>query len=124
MWVRFPQAAQAGWVAMAWCSRPKSEILRQNGYDTSWYGMDHNVPKCEASPAGPFHNWPNGPVKGFHYFYGFVGNDTSQRQPYNLYRNTTAIEPYLGNPGWNLITAMADEAIGRIKMLTSPTGRS
>jgi arylsulfatase len=34
-----------------------------------------------------------------------------------LVRNTTLIEPYLGHPGWNLITAMADEAIARIKML-------
>jgi arylsulfatase len=93
------------------------EILRQNGYDTSWYGKDHNVPQWEGSQAGPFHNWPTGPIKGFDYYYGFVGDDTSQWQPNNLFRNTTPIEPYLGKPGWNLITAMADEAIGRIKML-------
>jgi len=93
------------------------EILKQNGYDTSWYGKDHNVPQWEASQAGPFHNWPTGSVKGFDYFYGFVGDDTSQWQPNNLVRNTTPIEPYLGHPGWNLITAMADEAIARIKML-------
>jgi arylsulfatase A-like enzyme len=93
------------------------EILRQNGYDTSWYGKDHNVPQWEASQAGPFHNWPTGPIKGFDYYYGFAGDDTSQWQPNNLFRNTTPIQPFLGNPGWNLITAMADEAIGRIKML-------
>jgi arylsulfatase len=93
------------------------EILRQNGYDTSWYGKDHNVPQWEASQAGPFHNWPTGPIKGFDYYYGFAGDDTSQWQPNNLFRNTTPIEPYLGRPGWNLITAMADEAITRIKML-------
>jgi arylsulfatase A-like enzyme len=93
------------------------EILRQNGYDTSWYGKDHNVPQWEGSQAGPFHNWPTGPVKGFDYYYGFVGDDTSQWQPNNLFRNTTPIEPYLGHPGWNLTTAMADEAIARIKML-------
>jgi arylsulfatase A-like enzyme len=93
------------------------EILRQNGYDTSWYGKDHNTPQWVASQAGPFTDWPTGPVKGFDYYYGFIGDDTSQWQPNNLFRNTTPIEPYLGNPGWNLITAMADEAIGRIKML-------
>ena len=93
------------------------EILRQNGYDTSWYGKDHNVPQWEGSQAGPFHNWPTGPIKGFDYYYGFAGDDTSQWQPNNLFRNTTPIQPFLGNPGWNLITAMADEAIGRIKML-------
>jgi len=93
------------------------EILRQNGYDTSWYGKDHNVPQWEASQAGPFHNWPTGPVKGFDYYYGFIGDDSSQWQSNNLFRNTTPIEPYLGKPGWNLITAMADDAIGRINML-------
>jgi arylsulfatase A-like enzyme len=93
------------------------EILRQNGYDTSFYGKDHNVPQWEASQAGPFHNWPTGSVKGFDYYYGFVGDDTSQWEPNNLFRNTTPIEPFLGHPGWNLITAMADEAIARIKML-------
>jgi arylsulfatase A-like enzyme len=93
------------------------EILRQNGYDTSWYGKDHNLPQWEGSQAGPFHNWPTGPIKGFDYYYGFVGDDTSQWEPNNLFRNTTPIQPFLGNPGWNLITAMADEAIGRIKML-------
>ena len=93
------------------------EILRQNGYDTSWYGKDHNTPQWVASQAGPFTDWPTGPIKGFDYYYGFIGDDTSQWQPNNLFRNTTPIEPYLGNPGWNLITAMADEAISRIRMM-------
>jgi arylsulfatase len=53
---------------------------------------------------------------GFDYFYGFVGGDASQWQP-NLFRNTTAIYPFLGNPGWNLETAMADEAIQHMKQL-------
>jgi arylsulfatase A-like enzyme len=93
------------------------EIMRQNGYDTSWFGKDHNVPQWEATEAGPFHNWPTGPVKGFDYYYGFIGDDTNQWQPGNLFRNTTTIAPFAGNPGWNLVTAMADEAIGRINML-------
>ncbi|TPE47692.1 arylsulfatase [Amaricoccus solimangrovi] len=93
------------------------EILKQNGYDTSWFGKDHNTPTWVASQAGPFTDWPTGPIKGFDYYYGFIGDDTSQWQPNNLFRNTTPIEPYLGHPGWNLITAMADEAIGRINML-------
>lgn len=29
-------------------------ILRDNGYATSWFGKDHNVPAFEASQAGPF----------------------------------------------------------------------
>src|SRR5258707_10213173 len=53
---------------------------------------------------------------GFEYFYGFVGGDTNQWAP-NLYRNTTAIYPFEGKPGWNLTTAMADEAIQYMKEL-------
>ena len=89
-------------------------ILRDNGYSTSWFGKDHNTPFFQASQAGPFNQWPTG--MGFDYFYGFVGGDASQWQP-NLFRNTTAIYPFQGNPGWNLETAMADEAIQHIKQL-------
>ena len=89
-------------------------ILRDNGYATSWFGKDHNTPFYQATSAGPFEQWPNG--MGFEYFYGFVGGDTSQWQP-NLFRNTTAIFPFQGNPGWNLTTAMADEAIHYMKEL-------
>ena len=53
---------------------------------------------------------------GFEYFYGFVGGDASQWQP-NLFRNTTAIYPFVDNPGWNLETAMADDAIHYMKQL-------
>ncbi len=83
-------------------------ILLDNGYRTSWFGKDHNTPAFQASQAGPFDQWPTG--MGFEYFYGFVGGDTSQWEP-NLFRNTTAIAPYVGHPGWNLTTAMADDAI-------------
>ena len=89
-------------------------ILKENGYATSWFGKDHNTPFYQATSAGPFEQWPNG--MGFEYFYGFVGGDTSQWQP-NLFRNTTAIFPFQGNPGWNLTTAMADEAIQYMKEL-------
>lgn len=88
-------------------------ILRQNGYATAWFGKNHNVPPWEASTVGPFTNWPGG--LGFDYFYGFVGGDTSQWQPGNLFRNTTPIHPYDGRPGWNLTTAMADDAIDYIR---------
>ena len=90
--------------------------MRQNGYATSWFGKNHNVAGWMATQAGPFDQWPIG--LGFEYFYGFVGGDTSQWTP-NLFRNTTPIEPYLGNPGWNLITAMADDAIGYINQLNA-----
>jgi arylsulfatase len=90
-------------------------ILQENGYRTSWFGKDHNTPDWVASQAGPFDQWPTG--MGFEYFYGFVGGDTSQWQP-NLFRNTTPIYPYVGHPGWNLTTAMADDAIHWLNQLT------
>jgi len=92
------------------------EILKENGYATAWFGKDHNTPFYQSSQAGPFDQWPTG--LGFDYFYGFVGGDTSQWEP-NLFRNTTAIYPYLGHEGkWNLTTAMADEAIQYMKQLS------
>jgi arylsulfatase len=91
-------------------------ILRDHGYWTSWFGKDHNTPEFQASAAGPFDQWPIG--MGFDYFYGFVGGDTNQWQP-NLFRNTTAIYPYVGKPGWNLTTAMADDAIEYMRRVTA-----
>lgn len=84
-------------------------VLLDNGYATSWFGKDHNTPAFEASQEGPFDQWPIG--LGFQYFYGFVGGDANQWQP-NLFRNITQIYPFKGQEGqWNLITAMADDAI-------------
>lgn len=84
-------------------------ILKENGYQTSWFGKNHNTPTYEASQAGPFDQWPTG--MGFSYYYGFNGGDTTQWEPGSLFRNTTPIHPYVGNPKWNLVTAMADDAI-------------
>src|SRR5262245_7596236 len=91
-------------------------ILEDNGYRTSWFGKNHNTPGFESSQDGPFDQWPIG--MGFEYFYGFIGGDTSQWQP-NLFRNTTKIYPYVGNPKWNLVTAMADDAIGYINRINA-----
>ena len=91
-------------------------ILLDNGYATAWFGKDHNTPAFAASQAGPFDQWPTG--LGFEYFYGFVGGDANQWGP-NLFRNTTQIYPFEGKePGtWNLITAMADDAIDHLHRL-------
>jgi arylsulfatase A-like enzyme len=95
-----------------------AEIFKQHGYATAMFGKDHNTPEWQASQAGPFEQWPTG--LGFEYFYGFIGGDTSQWQP-NLYRNTSPIEPYLGQKGWNLTTAMADDAIQYLRQLNEIT---
>jgi arylsulfatase len=91
-------------------------ILKDHGYRTSWFGKDHNTPEFQASQAGPFDQWPTG--MGFDYFYGFVGGDANQWQP-NLFRNTTQIYPYYNQPGWNLVTAMADDAIQYMDRITA-----
>ncbi|PZQ95610.1 MAG: arylsulfatase [Cereibacter sphaeroides] len=96
-------------------------ILKENGYNTSWFGKNHNTPAYQISMAGPFDQWPTG--MGFDYFYGFMGGDTSQWTPGNLFRNTTQIYPFETQENYNLITAMADEAIGYMEQLNtiSPT---
>ena len=83
-------------------------ILRDNGYATSWFGKNHNTPTYQYSEAGPFEQWPVG--MGFQYFYGFMGGETDQWTPY-LYRNTTPVFPWVGKPGYNLTTDLADDAI-------------
>jgi arylsulfatase len=91
-------------------------IMKDNGYRTSWFGKDHNTPAFQASQDGPFDQWPIG--MGFEYFYGFVGGDANQWQP-NLFRNTTAIYPYIGHPNWNLITGQADDAIAYMRRINA-----
>jgi len=90
-----------------------ARILKGNGYVTSWFGKNHGTPDLQTSKSGPFDQWPTG--LGFDYFYGFMGGDTTQWQPGNLVRNTTYIYPYEDNPDFNLVTAMADDAIDYMK---------
>jgi arylsulfatase A-like enzyme len=90
------------------------EILNQNGYATSWFGKNHNTPSFQYSAAGPFDQWPIG--IGFEYFYGFMGGDSSQWRPF-LFENTTQVFPWVGKPGYNLITDQTDKAIEHIKKL-------
>jgi len=92
-------------------------ILTDNGYHTAWFGKNHNTPEYQSSQAGPFDQWPTS--LGFEYFYGFMGGDTNQWEPGNLVRNTTPIYPYIGKPGWNLNTALADEAISKMNEMNA-----
>jgi arylsulfatase A-like enzyme len=89
------------------------EVLRENGYNTSWFGKMHNVPDWMSSQAGPFDMWPSG--LGFEYFYGFIGGDSDQWHP-ALYENTMPIEPYLGKPDYILDHDLADKAINWVQM--------
>jgi arylsulfatase len=89
-------------------------ILSDNGYATSWFGKNHNTPSFQCSAAGPFDQWPSG--MGFQYFYGFMGGESDQWTPY-LFRDHTPVYPWVGKPGYNLITDMADDAIRYMKEL-------
>ncbi len=89
-------------------------ILSDNGYATSWFGKNHNTPSFQYSAAGPFDQWPSG--MGFQYFYGFMGGETDQWTPY-LFRDHTPVYPWIGKPGYNLVTDMADDAIRYMKQL-------
>ncbi|CAN7759844.1 arylsulfatase [Mesorhizobium sp. LjNodule214] len=100
-------------------TKDKSTIgttLKANGYATSWFGKNHNTPAFVTSQVGPFDQWPVG--MGFEYFYGFNSGETNQWQP-DLYRNTTRIYPYVGNPQYNLITDMADDAIAHVQQINA-----
>src|SRR5438552_4221687 len=84
------------------------EVLKENGYATSWFGKNHNTPSYQYSLAGPFNQWPSG--MGFDYFYGFMGGETDQWTPC-LFQDHTRSFPWIGRKDYNLTTDMADEAI-------------
>ena len=96
--------------------RGLGDILKLNGYNTAWFGKNHNVPDWHTSQSGPFDLWPTG--LGFEYFYGFVGGDTSQWAP-ALIENTRPIEPPKDDPDYNFDHDMADKAISWVRMQKS-----
>jgi len=91
-------------------------ILKDNGYATSWFGKNHNTPTYQYSAAGPFDQWPSG--LGFQYFYGFMGGETDQWTPY-LFQDHTQIFPWIGRKDYNLTTDLADEAIKHLRDLNA-----
>ena len=89
------------------------EVLRQNGYNTAWFGKNHNVPGWQSSQAGPFNLWPSG--LGFEYFYGFIGGDVDQWDP-TVFENTSPVEPKekltgAAKAAYNLDSDLADQAV-------------
>jgi arylsulfatase len=89
-----------------------AQILKGNGYNTAWYGKNHNVPDWHSSQAGPFDLWPTG--LGFEQFFGFIGGDTSQFTP-AIFDGTRPIEPDKGEDEYHLDVDMADRAITYIR---------
>ena len=88
---------------------PLAEILKLNGYSTSYLGKCHEVPTWETSPVGPFDRWPTG--SGFEYFYGFVGGEANQYYP-GLFEGTSAVEPpRTPEEGYTLNEDLGDKAV-------------
>jgi arylsulfatase len=84
-----------------------AEVLHENGYATSFFGKNHNTPRWETSPLGPFDRWPNG--WGFDYFYGFNAALTDQFAP-QLVENRNLVDPP-HSPDYILDKDMADHAV-------------
>ncbi len=90
---------------------PLAEMLRLNGYSTSFFGKNHETAAWEVSPSGPTSRWPT--RSGFDHFYGFIGGETDQWAP-SLYEDMSRVEtPHY--PGYNFMTDMTDKAIAWMK---------
>ncbi len=85
----------------ALCSPTRAALITGRNHHSSGFGV-----VSEQSSGFP----------GYNSIIAKDGGDTSQWEP-NLFRNTTAIYPYVGHRGWNLITAMADDAIAWLNQL-------
>src|SRR5271157_1046318 len=92
------------------------EVLRQNGYNTAWFGKNHNVPDWQSSQAGPFDLWPT--ALGFEYFYGFIGGDTDQWHP-AAYEGTKPYESPAHVPKYHFDGDLAGHAIQWIRQQNS-----
>jgi len=92
-----------------------SEVLRQYGYATAWFGKNHNTPDWETCLSGPFDHWPSG--YGFDCFCGFVGGDIDQYQP-TLYENHNLVSRST-DPNYILTTDLTDHAIQWLQRVRS-----
>jgi len=96
---------------------PLAEMLRLNGYSTSFFGKNHETAPWEVSVSGPTDRWPT--RSGFDKFYGFFGGETDQWNP-TIYDGMTRI-PTPHTPGYNFMTDMTDQAISWMKFQKSLT---
>lgn len=62
------------------------EVLHEFDYNSYALGKWHLAPSYEATPAGPYHNWPLG--KGFDRYFGFLEDSTDQYKPELVMDNT------------------------------------
>jgi arylsulfatase len=90
---------------------PLAEMLRLNGYSTSFYGKNHETAPWEVSVSGPTSRWPT--RSGFDEFYGFIGGETNQWAP-TLYHGTNLVE-VPRDPNYHFMTDMTNKAIAWMK---------
>ena len=96
---------------------PLAEMLRLNGYSTSFFGKNHETAAWEVSPSGPTTRWPT--RSGFDKFYGFIGGETNQWAPM-LYEGLNQIE-VPKDPNYNFMTDMTNQAINWVHYQKSLT---
>lgn len=103
-------------------SRPNSvayigEMVRLNGYSTSWFGKNHETAAWEVSPSGPTDRWPT--RSGFDKFYGFMGGETNQWAPL-IYDGMSQVE-IPKDPNYHFTTDMANKSIEWVQAQKSLT---
>ncbi len=103
-------------------SRPASvayvaEMVRLNGYSTSWFGKNHETAAWEVSPSGPTDRWPT--RSGFDKFYGFMGGETNQWAPL-VYDGMSQVE-LPKDPNYHFTTDMANKSIEWVQSQKSLT---
>jgi len=96
---------------------PLAEMLRLNGYSTSFFGKNHETAAWEVSPSGPTTRWPN--RSGFDEFYGFMGGETNQWAPL-LYHGMNRVE-LPKEPNYHFMADMTNKAIGWMQYQKSLT---
>ena len=88
-----------------------AENLHQAGYATFALGKWDHLLMSEATPAGPFRQWPT--HQGFDRFYGFLAADTDNWNPM-LVRDQAPV-PKPDEPGYHLNDDLADQAIAMLR---------
>ena len=87
-----------------------ADNLKAAGYATYALGKWNHLPAEEASPAGPFAQWPLG--QGFDHFYGFLADDADNWHPALVRDQSPAPRP--ADPDYHLNKDLADQAIAAI----------
>lgn len=87
-----------------------ADNLHSAGYTTFAVGKWDHLPNGDATPTGPFNQWPSG--QGFDKFYGFLAADTDNFHP-TLVKDHTPIQTPQ-TPSYHLSADMADQAIAMV----------